>query len=321
MEAIYLRTQGVVSIEEGNPCVLLTDKGNKITCSKVIIASHFPCYDGLGLYLTKLRPERSYIIGAKIKEKFPDGMYINAEEPGRSLRSQNDKDGQLVLVGGEGHKTAHGENTITHYKNLINFAENTFNVENILYRWSSQDYLTIDSVPYVGYLNSKTENIYVATGYGKWGMTNGIAAAIILKDLIVNIDNPWKDVYNPSRSASVTSTKNFVIENFDVAKELVIGKLGPVGNNLNLEKGEGKAVELEGDKYGAYKDQQGITHIVDITCTHLGCELKWNAAEKSWDCPCHGSRFTYEGDIIEGPAVKKLNHYKEEPNKIYPNFK
>jgi glycine/D-amino acid oxidase-like deaminating enzyme/nitrite reductase/ring-hydroxylating ferredoxin subunit len=311
----------VVAVEEGNPCVLLTDKGNKITCGVLIIASHFPCYDGLGLYFTKLRPDRSYVIGATIKEKFPDGIFINAEEPGRSLRSQNYKDGQLVLVGGEGHKTAHGENTINHYKNLIDFAESTFNVQNILYRWSTQDYITLDSVPYVGLLNSRTENIYVATGYGKWGMTNGIAAAVILKDLIMNIDNPWKDVYNPSRSASTTGAKNFIIENFDVAKELIIGKIKSVGKNLTINEGEGKIVELEGAKYGAYKDHQGITHIVDITCTHLGCELKWNIAEKSWDCPCHGSRFSYEGDIIEGPAVHRLNHFKEEPNKIHPNLK
>ena len=310
----------IVAAEEGNPCVLLTDKGNKITCQKLIIASHFPCYDGLGLYFTRLRADRSYVICAKVKEKFPNGIFINAEEPGRSLRSQNYKDGQLVIIGGEGHKTAHGENTISHYKNLINFAKTTFNSPNILYRWSTQDYITLDSVPYVGLLNSRVDNIYVATGYGKWGMTNGTAAAIILKDLIMKIDNPWKDIYNPSRFVSTTSTKKFVIENFDVAKEFVIGKLKSVVTNVNLNKGEGKVVELSGNKYGAFKDQDGITHIVDITCTHLGCELKWNAAETSWDCPCHGSRFTYEGDIIDGPAVIKLNHYKDEPNKIRPNL-
>ena len=311
----------IVDIEEGNPCVLLTAKGHKITCSKVIIASHFPCYDGLGLYFTKLRPERSYVVGVKLKDNFPEGMFINTESPTRSLRSQNYKDGQLVLVGGESHKTAHGENTVSHYNNLINFAENTFNVENILYKWSTQDYITLDSVPYVGHLNSRSENIYVATGYGKWGMTNSIVAAHILKDLIVNIDNPWKDIYNPSRSISSTSTKNFIVENLDVAKELIIGKMKSVSNKLNIDKGEAKIVELEGSKYGAYKDEQGITHIVDVTCTHLGCELKWNTAERSWDCPCHGSRFSWEGDIIEGPAVHPLNHYKDESNKIHPNLK
>lgn len=311
----------IVHVEESTPCVLITDKGIKITCSKAIIASHFPCYDGLGLYFTKLRPNRSYVIAAKVKEGFPDGMFINAESPGRSLRSQIYKDGELVLVGGEGHKTAHGENTITHYKNLIKFAKSTYDVEDILYRWSTQDYLTIDSVPYVGYLNTSSQNIYVATGYGEWGMTNSIVAAHILKDLIIHKDNPWRDIYNPHRSFSTTSTKNFIIENLDVAKELLIGKMKSVSSNLNIDKGEAKIVELEGSKYGAHKDDQGIIHIVDITCTHLGCELKWNAAEKSWDCPCHGSRFNYEGEILEGPAAYPLNHYKDQANKIHPNLK
>ncbi len=129
-----------------------------------------------------------------------------------------------------------------------------------------------------------------------------------------------QEVYNPSRHISAEGIKNFAKENFDVAKQLIKGKLQVGQYNFDLKNDEGKMVEIDGERYGAYRDKNGELHIVDITCTHLGCELKWNSAERSWDCPCHGSRFTFEGDIIEGPAVTRLNHYKESNNTIDSNI-
>ncbi|WP_251859670.1 FAD-dependent oxidoreductase [Clostridium sp. Marseille-Q2269] len=310
----------IVDITEEDECICTTDNDQTISSSKIIIASHFPCYDNLGLYFARLSPKRSYVLALESKEDFPEGMFINAEEPGRSLRCVNCKNSKIILVGGEGHKTGHGENTLTHYKNLKSFAKEAVNTENILYYWSTQDYITLDGIPYIGNLTSTTENIYVATGFGEWGMTNGTAAAILLKDLIIKKENPWENLYNPSRAMSSVSVKNLFKENIDVAKELIKGKLGSAPNNVHLNNDEGKVVTIQGRKYGAYKDNMGTIHLVDNTCTHLGCELKWNDAEKSWDCPCHGSRFSYEGDIIEGPAINKLNHYKESPNKINPNI-
>lgn len=310
----------VVEIEKENLIKLITNNGKHVTASKVIIASHFPCYDGMGLYLTRLKPQRSYVIGTSIKEKFPNGMFINAEDPGRSLRVQYDGENQLVLVGGEGHKTAHGDSFKEHYDNLEKFSKSIFEVKDVLYRWSTQDYITLDKVPYVGNLTSLEYNIYVATGFGEWGMTNGTAAARLLTDKILGKDNPFEDVFNPSRSFTGAAYKELFTVNFDVAKELIISKIKSGENEINIKCGEGKIVELEGDKYGAYKDEEGNLHIVDITCTHVGCELKWNDAEKSWDCACHGSRFTYDGNILEGPATHKLNHYKEGTNKIDPNL-
>lgn len=310
----------VVEINKGNLVTIITSCGKKVIASKVIIASHFPCYDGMGLYLTRLRPQRSYVVATNIKEKFPNGMFINAENPGRSLRAQYDGKNQLVLVGGEGHKTAHGDNFKEHYDNLEEFAQSIFNVRDIPYKWSTQDYITLDNVPYIGNLTSKEENIYVATGFGEWGMTNGTAAARLLTDKILGKDNPFEEVFNPSRPFNGTAYKNLFTENFDVAKELIISKIKSSENEINIKCGEGKIVELDGGKYGAYKDDEGKLHIVDITCTHVGCELKWNDAEKSWDCACHGSRFTYDGEILEGPATHKLNHYKEGINKIDLNL-
>jgi Rieske Fe-S protein len=149
--------------------------------------------------------------------------------------------------------------------------------------------------------------MYIATGFGKWGMTNSMASAMILKDLIVKGENPWQDVYSPSRQTVWASAKNFFAENLNVAQNLVKGKVETLKQNIDLQRGEGKVIETDGQRTGAYKDEQGALHLVNTTCTHMGCELNWNSAERSWDCPCHGSRFTYEGDIIEGPAVSKLS--------------
>lgn len=312
---IYENTE-VFEVEPGNPIKLVTTNGRKVTAGKVIICSHFPCYDGGGLYLTRLRPERSYALGVHIKEEFPKIMLINAEDPTRSLRYQKDGEKQLVLVGGENHKVAHGEEFEVHYDNLEKFARDIFTVEDIPYRWSLQDYITVDTMPYVGKLMSSKKNIYVATGFRKWGMTNGTAAARMLVDEVLGVDNPWKEAFDPTRKFTAKAYGKLFTENFDVAKELIIGKLKSGEKDINIEKGEGKVVELDGHKYGAYRDDEGKLHIVNITCTHVGCELKWNDAEKSWDCPCHGSRFTYDGEILEGPATHRLNHYKEEKNKV-----
>lgn len=310
----------VVDIKEGNPCTVVTSQGKKVTADNVIIASHFPCFDGMGFYFARMYPERSYSLAVKVKEKFLGGMYITAEDPGRSLRSQEYEGGELLIVAGEHHKTAHGTDLHKHYENLVEFAQEHYNLQELLFRWSTQDYTTLDKVPYVGRLTSKTPNIFVATGFRKWGMTNSTVSAMIIKDLITKGENPWEDLYNPSRFVPNPSITSFISINADVAAKFVTGKLKPVPQNFDIEKEEAKAVEIEGSKMGVYRDEKGQLHTVDTTCTHLGCELKWNDAERSWDCPCHGSRFTYEGEIIEGPAINELKHDCHDKNKIDPNI-
>lgn len=310
----------IMDVKEGKPCTLTTENGKVVTALKVILASHYPCYDGKGMYFTRLYPERSYALAIKAKEKFPGGMYITAETPGRSLRSTPYEDSELILVVGEHHKTGQGEDMNKHYINLKKFAMDTYTVENIPWRWSTHDYTTADGVPYIGNLTSQTPDIFVATGYGKWGMTTSTLSAILLKDLITTGKNPWADVYYPSRFTPAASAATMVKENADVAKHLLKGKLSIPPNNVLIENGEGRIVDADAQRAGAYRDEKGVLHIVDTTCTHLGCELNWNNAEKSWDCPCHGSRFTYEGDIIQGPAIHKLKHITNGKNEIDPNI-
>ena len=303
-----------INIEEGENCTVITSNGSKVTASKVIIASHFPFYDALGMYFARMYIEKSYVLGVRIKEKFPEGMFITAEDPGRSLRSQKYEDGEIVLVGGDNHRTGSEKFTNIHYEKLGEFAKQFFNLESILYRWSTQDCTTVDGVPYVGYLTSKTDNILVATGFNKWGMTNSAAAAKILTDLITKGDCPWAEVYNPSRFNIIASGAKLASVNLKVAETFIGGKITPATSDLDIKNGEAKVTNIDGEKVGVYRDEQGQLHIVDITCTHLGCELVWNEAEKTWDCPCHGSRFTYDGDNVEGPAFIPLKHLGEGKN-------
>ena len=310
----------VVDINEGNPCTIITRQGKRVTADNVIIATHFPCYDGRGFYFARMYPERSYALAVRVKEKFLGGMYITAEDPAKSIRSQEHEGGELLIISGEHHKTAHGTNLREHYKNLLEFTKKHYDVQEMPYRWSTQDYTTLDKVPYIGRLTSRIPNIFVATGFRKWGMTNSTVSAMILKDLIIKGENPWAEVYDPTRFIPNPSITSFISINADVAAKLVSGKLKPLTQYIDIEKEEARNVEIEGQKMGIYRDENGQLHTVDTTCTHMGCELKWNDAEKSWDCPCHGSRFSYEGEIIEGPAINELQHDCHEKNKIDPNI-
>jgi glycine/D-amino acid oxidase-like deaminating enzyme/nitrite reductase/ring-hydroxylating ferredoxin subunit len=308
--SIYEHTRAI-DIEENGTYVITTNQGKRVTAEKVIIASHYPFYNKHGMYFARLYTERSYSIAIKAKEKYPGGMYITAEDPAKSLRSQMSDDGELIIIGGEHHKTGQGKDTTSHYEALIAFAHDHFTVEDIPYRWSTQDCMTLDDVPYIGHYTTDTPNLYIATGYKKWGMTTSTVSAMLLSDLIIRGKSPYQDVYNPSRKTIGASAKEFVKENINVAKELIKGKFTPIPKDFDIKPGEGKVINGLGERTGAFRDEQGVLHLVNTTCTHMGCELQWNSAERSWDCPCHGSRFTYDGKIIDGPAVMPLEYNRD----------
>lgn len=295
-----------VDLDYGDKLTATTAQGNKVTANRVILASHYPFYNKHGMYFSRLYTERAYAIGFTAKEKYPGGMYINAEEPSRSLRFQPFEKGELILAVGENHKTGQGEDLNRHYQELIEFADELFSVQDLLFRWSTQDCMTLDGVPYTGVYQHDRPHLYIATGFEKWGMTNSMASAMLIRDLIVKGSSPWQEAYDPSRVNIPGQIKNFIVENADVAKQLIKGKLSPIPEDIHIAPGEGKVIETEGGRTGAYCDEEGSLHLVNTTCTHMGCELNWNSAERSWDCPCHGSRFTWSGDILDGPAVTPL---------------
>ncbi|MFB5198246.1 FAD-dependent oxidoreductase [Neobacillus sp. KR4-4] len=292
---------------------VVTKSGFRVNCIKVIIASHFPFYDLPGLYFARMYADRSYAIGIKTDKEYPGGMYISADSPTRSIRYTPVNGENLIIIGGENHKTGQGIDTIAHFENLEAFAEEVFGIKEYDYRWSAQDLVTLDKLPYIGPITSEREHILVATGFKKWGMTTGTMAGRLLADYVLNNENPYKELYSPSRFHADPDLKSIATTNIDVAKHLIKGKLEIVpGDPDDLSDGEGSVVMYNGKRAGAYKDEKGKLYIVDTTCTHLGCECEWNHAEKTWDCPCHGSRYAYSGDVIEGPAKKALKLLAEE---------
>lgn len=304
--AIYENTE-IIDIDRGNPCKLITKDDNIIYADKVVVASHFPFCDNIGFYFAKLFQMRSYILALKIKEDLPTGMFINIEHPTRSIRSHISEKEKLLLIGGENHLTGHGINETEHYKALQSFAENYFTVEDIPYHWSAQDCVTPDNVPYIGNITDFSPNVYVVTGFNKWGMTNGIVSGKIIHDLITTESSPWEKLYSPSRPLNTPGLTTLLANNIHVGYKFFQGKLAPIEDE-NLKPGKGMIIKKYNKKVGAYMDENNFVHLVDTTCTHLGCELEWNSAEKSWDCPCHGSRFDFDGNILDSPAIKPLKN-------------
>jgi glycine/D-amino acid oxidase-like deaminating enzyme/nitrite reductase/ring-hydroxylating ferredoxin subunit len=301
-----------LDIHEDRECITSTRNGFDIISSKVVVASHFPFYDGWGFYSARMFSERSYALAVNSPINIPYGMYISYEDPARSIRTQPLEDGkQLLLLGGDHHKTGKDNCEQEHYTNLIKFAEEVFQATDVPYRWSAQDYTTMNEVPFIGLISGRRLNVFVATGFQKWGMTTSHVAAMIIRDIITNGKSEVENIFSPSRFTPVDSAKNFIKENSDVVNSLVSDKIKSLPKDYeNLELGEAKAVEVDGRKAGVYRDMDGNFFIVDTTCQHLGCEVHWNSAEKTWDCPCHASRYSYEGTVIEGPALKPLERLR-----------
>lgn len=258
----------VTGVEDGSPCVVQTDTAS-VRATDVIVATHMPILDR-GLFFTKVHPYRSYAIAGPIDGDVLKGMYISTGGSTRSMRSIPTGAGKRsLLVGGEGHKTGTDEDTGMHYERLERWAEHHFGLVPS-HRWATQDNVSVDSVPFVGRVTRGSEHVLTATGFGKWGMTNGTASAMILADNIVGRSNDWASFFDSKRIDPLASAKKFIQENAEVAGHFV------------------------GDR---------LTHGSNPRCTHLGCVLRKNGAEGTWDCPCHGSRFDAEGNVIQGPAI------------------
>ncbi len=302
---IYENTM-IETIKEGIPSVAISADGFEIICADVVACSHFPAFE-TGFYFARLHAESSYVIAARIPGEIPKGMFISADEPKRSIRSVTYGGEKLMLIGGESHKTGQGINTIEHYEALEAWAREMYGANEFPYRWSSNDFITLDKLPYIGQSTKDKPHSYVATGFRKWGMTTGTASALLLRDLLTGKSSPYEELFAPSRFHADKDVKTFLTQNADVAKHFIQGKLERLDiKPKELNKDEGALVRINGKKAGAYVDQDGKLHLVDATCTHMGCEVEWNSGDRTWDCPCHGSRFDYRGEVMEGPAVKPL---------------
>ena len=293
-------------IDDAEPCTVQTSNGT-IRARSVVVATHFPYFDP-NIYFAAQYPKRSYVLGCRLNGALPEGMYISTSEPHHSIRNNPYDGGELLMVGGENHKTGQGGDTSERYRRLEEWARTHFDVRSIEFRWSTQDNNTVDKVPYIGKLSIGSKHLYVATGFGGWGMTNSHVAADILTDMILGRENPRAQVFDPSRFKPVTSAKDFVKENLNVVKEFVSDRISSpeLPETIDLPQGEGAVFKSEGEHVAVYRDEQGAVHACSAVCTHMGCIVHWNPAETTWDCPCHGSRFNYDGEVLQGPANEPL---------------
>jgi glycine/D-amino acid oxidase-like deaminating enzyme len=242
-----------------------TARGPRVRADQVVVASHLSFLDR-GLYFARCHPERSYVVAGRMKES-PAGMYLSTESPAHSIRAHGD----WLLVGGESHKTGQAD-AAERFERLSRWARERFGLEPEL-RWATQDQMPADGVPYVGRHDPLSSNVWVATGFKKWGLAMGSAAAELLTAQITGRDHAWAALFDPQRVRARAGGPTFAKENANVAYHLLADRV--------LKRGAPR-------------------------CTHLGCLLDWNAAEETWDCPCHGSRFAATGEVIEGPAVRPL---------------
>jgi glycine/D-amino acid oxidase-like deaminating enzyme/nitrite reductase/ring-hydroxylating ferredoxin subunit len=297
----------VVGVDDGEPCRVVTDRG-EVTAADVVVATHYPMLDR-GLFFARLSPERSYALACRVAGPVPQGMYISTESPAHSVRSAPLDGDELLIVGGEAHKTGQGGDTAERYARLEAWARERFEISEVLYRWSAQDAMPADGVPYVGLVSPVSKHVWTGSGYRKWGLTNGTAAAMMLTDAIEGRENPWAATFDANRLKPVAAGPTLVKENVNVGAHFVADRLTPPdAESLDaLLPGEGGIVVVDGDRSAAYRDEDGTVHALSPTCTHLGCHVTWNRAERTWDCPCHGSRFdAVDGHVIQGPAVHDL---------------
>jgi glycine/D-amino acid oxidase-like deaminating enzyme/nitrite reductase/ring-hydroxylating ferredoxin subunit len=294
----------VLKVDEENGYTLTSDKG-KVVARDVVIATHYPILNK-GAYFTRITPLRSYALGIYIDSNTPKGMYIDYSDPLYSIRLQPTDKGEMLIITGFEHKTGKEPDTQSCYRQLAEISMKKFTKPTIAYYWSTQDNYTPDHVPFIGRYSLSDKHLFVATGFEGWGMTNGTLAGMIISDLILKRENPWVDLYNPSRGKQFSKVGELASKNIDVAKTFIKDRYLKKENNNSETKNTGQVKKIGGEKTAVYKDEKGMEHKFSAVCTHMGCIVNFNKAEQSWDCPCHGSRFDSKGKVVNSPAIKNL---------------
>jgi glycine/D-amino acid oxidase-like deaminating enzyme/nitrite reductase/ring-hydroxylating ferredoxin subunit len=300
-ESRVLEGTAALKVDAGDPVRVKTARGT-VSAERVVVATHYPLLDR-SLFFARLEPARSYCIAARIEGSPPRGMSISAGSTTRSIRSYGD----LLVLGGEGHPTGARKATRERYELLERFAREHWRVAEIPYRWSAQDPTSWDLLPVIGPYHPGASRLFVASGFHKWGLSSAAFAGRLLADLIAGRDNPWAATFNPNR-VGLGGVPKLAKMNGKVAIDFVGDRLLPAlsTDTDSIAPGEARVIRDGLGKTGVYRDDGGRLHAVSLRCTHLGCLLRFNGAERSWDCPCHGSRFDVDGAVLEGPATRAL---------------
>ncbi|MGF0315542.1 FAD-dependent oxidoreductase [Nocardia fluminea] len=285
--------------------VIGTELG-EVSAANVVVATGSPVFDRIGL-AAQLTAQRSYLAAFEVPGPVPQEMFISAGQPIRSLRWCPTETGDVLLVGGSGHDVGRVDSEADQVAELLDWTDRWFPGSRLLDRWSAQDYHPISELPYVGAVQLGAEEVQCATGFAKWGITNGVAAALVLAGRLTEREPPWARAYDGWRSGAVKSLFAGAQANASVARHMSTGWLHLLGTDAGTAPPEGEGrVERHGLHPKALCTVDGETHTVSAVCTHLRGILNWNDAEKTWDCPLHGSRFAPDGAVLEGPATAPL---------------
>ncbi|MFF2193015.1 FAD-dependent oxidoreductase [Streptomyces sp. NPDC058157] len=310
----------VTEVEEGDPCRLTTSSGGTVRARHVIVATHHPVFDHAVL-ATRLTQHRDLVIAGPLPSSLdPEGMYITREGGKRSVRTAPLGDGErLLIVTGEAFTPGTGWDTEAGYARLLSWAQERFPGFEVSHRWAAQDNAATDGLPLIGRMRAG-ENLYVATGFAGWGMTGGVLAGRLIASLVAEAEHPWAALYDPGRSGAVLgSASAFLKAQWETGKHFVKDRLDTLGDGTNgpvgtLPPGAGTVVRTADGPCAVHRDDRGHLHAVSAVCTHMGCLVAFNNAERTWECPCHGSRFGVEGEVLQGPALRPLE--RREPTDL-----
>ena len=305
---IYENTK-VTDIKRENEKYVVYANKNKVIADYVVLATRYPIMNVPGYYFLKMYQSTSYAMVFDAKKKLFDGMYISYETPNVSFRTIRDGDRELLLAVGYDYKTG-TEELRDGYQRLEVIVRKMYPDAEVLYKWTAEDCISLDKIPYIGQYSSIMKNLYIATGFNKWGVTSSNVAANIITDKILQKENKYEEIFKSTRIEPIKNRQEMGDMLKEANKSILLSRFKIPKEELdNIKIGEGKIIKIDNTKVGIYKSKTGEIYKVKPICTHLGCELYFNNIEKIWECPCHGSKFTYDGKSIEVPSNKDLKTF------------
>ena len=312
-KGIDIYTKTVVSkVEQEDDGYIIFANDSVVHAKHVILATHYPIVNFPEFYFLKMYQSMSYVIAADTKCDLPEGMYINSTVPTYSFRTTPYKDKKLLIIAGSDHKTGEKIDLKQSYELLENKAKELYPQSEVLYRWCTEDCISLDKIPYIGDFSSVMPNLYVATGFKKWGISFSNIASHIIVDKILGKENKYEDLFKATRLEPLKNHEELGSMIKESMYSLVINKLKSSPDTLeDVGIDEGKIIEMDGEKVGVYRDKNGECFFIKPVCAHLGCELSFNNIERTWDCPCHGSRYDIHGKVISEPAIENLEKVDE----------
>jgi glycine/D-amino acid oxidase-like deaminating enzyme/nitrite reductase/ring-hydroxylating ferredoxin subunit len=285
--------------------------GHTVRCEDVVLATHNPLMGftgttGAALFQTKLALYTSYVVAGRVaKGRVPDALWWDTADPYHYLRVDPHRDFDVIIFGGEDHKTGQEDDTERRYRRLEQTLAAVVPGVEWLHRWSGQVIETPDGLPYIG---TTAEHQHAATGFAGNGLTFGTLSGMLIADAILQRQNPWTDLFAPGRKALGRALWEYIKENADYPYYMMRDRFAGTETRSvrTVRREEGRIIERHGKKVAAYRDASGAVTLRSAICTHMGCVVGWNPAERTWDCPCHGSRFKPDGHVISGPAESPL---------------